>query len=119
MNDSSGIDPTGLARLNKIGGPVFVRRMIDLFLEEAPDRLAAARKGEETGDLTAVAEAAHSLKSSAQNFGASGLSRIAAEIESRMQSNQCENLSSLLDEIEAAYDTARTWLERERDALKL
>ena len=117
MNDSSGIDPTGLARLNKIGGPVFVRRMIDLFLEEAPDRLSAARKGEESGDLIAVAEAAHSLKSSAQNFGASRLSRMAGEIELRARANEGEKLPGLLGEIEAAYSAAKAWLESQRDAL--
>jgi HPt (histidine-containing phosphotransfer) domain-containing protein len=119
MNDSTGIDPAGLVRLHKIGGPPFVKRMIDLFLAEAPDRLSAARKGEQTGDLVAVADAAHSLKSSAHNFGASRLSRIAAEIESRMRANQGENLSALLGEMEAAYSAARVWLESERDALKL
>jgi HPt (histidine-containing phosphotransfer) domain-containing protein len=119
MNDSTGIDPAGLARLHQIGGAAFVKRMIDLFLEEAPDRLIAARKGEETGDLVAIAEAAHSLKSSAHNFGASRLSRIAAEIESRTRANKSENLSSLLGEFEAAYEAARVWLESQRDALKL
>ena len=119
MNDYSGIDPTGLARLERIGGPLFVRKMIDLFLEEAPGRLIAARRGEQEGDLMAVAEAAHSLKSSAQNFGANRLSRIAGEIELRVRANQCENLPTLLGEIEAAYSAAKAWLEGERDALKI
>lgn len=119
MSDQTGIDPTGLQRLNKMGGPVFVRKMIDLFLEEAPVRLAAARKGEAAGDFNSVAEAAHGLKSSAQNFGASRLSRIAANIELQARGNTCKNLSSLLSDLEAAYSTAKAWLESERDALKL
>jgi len=119
MSEYNGIDPAGLARLNKIGGAAFVRKMIDLFLEEAPERLTAARRGEEAEDLIAVAEAAHSLKSSAQNFGASGLSRIAGEIELRARANTCENLPALLNEIEGAYKTAKAWLESERDALKI
>ena len=119
MSDYSGIDPAGLARLNKIGGPSFVKKMIDLFLEEAPERLSDARRGEQTGDLAAIADAAHSLKSSAQNFGANGLSRIAAEIEARARANRWENLSILLSDIETAYHTARVWLESERDALNI
>jgi HPt (histidine-containing phosphotransfer) domain-containing protein len=117
MSDYNGIDPAGLVRLDKIGGPAFVRKMIDLFLAEAPDRLAAARKGEQSGDLNAVADAAHSLKSSSQNFGASRLSRVAGEIESRARANQCENLPAMLGEIEAAYGAAKAWLESQRDAL--
>jgi HPt (histidine-containing phosphotransfer) domain-containing protein len=119
MSDYTGVDPRGLARLQKIGGPLFVRKMIDLFLEEAPDRLAAARRGEQAGDLVAVGDAAHSLKSSAQNFGAGRLSRIAGDIELRARANGCENLSTLLGEMEAAYSTAKAWLESERDALKI
>ena len=119
MNDYTGIDPKGLARLNKIGGPLFVKKMIDLFLEEAPDRLTAARRGEQAGDLIAVAEAAHSLKSSAQNFGAGRLSGIAGEIELRARANRREDLSTLLSESETAYNIAKVWLERERDALKI
>jgi HPt (histidine-containing phosphotransfer) domain-containing protein len=119
MSDFTGMDPTGLTRLNKLGGPLFVRKMIDLFLEEAPDRLSAARRGAQAGDLVAVAEAAHSLKSSAHNFGASRLSRIAAEIELRAQANTPEELSALLGEIDAAYSAAKAWLESQRDALKI
>src|SRR3954447_11402468 len=119
MSDYTGIDPAGLERLNRIGGALFVRKMIDLFLNEAPDRLAAARKGEEVGDLMAVAEAAHSLKSSAQNFGASLLSSIAERIELRARANNGENLAASLGDLEEAFGIARAWLERQREALKV
>ncbi len=119
MSDYPGIDPTGLERLNRIGGALFVRKMIDLFLKEAPERLTAARRGEQAGDLIAVAEATHSLKSSAQNFGASLLSNIAGRIELSARANNCENLATSLSDLERAYGTARAWLERERDALKV
>lgn len=117
MSDYTGIDPTGLARLQKMGGPLFVGKMIALFLEEAPGRLAAARKGEEEGDLAAVAEATHSLKSSALNFGATRLSNLAAKIEMQARENTWENLSTLLNDLEGAYNTVKAWLESERDAL--
>src|SRR5438067_10294621 len=99
MSDYTDIDPTGLERLNRMGGTAFLRKMIDLFLEEAPDRLTAARKGEQDADLSAVADAAHSLKSSAQNFGASRLSNIAERIELRARANNGENLATLLSDL--------------------
>jgi HPt (histidine-containing phosphotransfer) domain-containing protein len=119
MSDYAEIDPTGLERLNRIGGSAFVRKMINLFLKEAPDRLAAARRGVEAGDLDAVAEAAHSLKSSARNFGANRFSNIAERIELQVRANKCENLATQLSDLEGAYSTAKAWLERERDALEL
>lgn len=118
MSDNAGIDPSGLERLNKIGGATFVKQMIGLFLDEAPHRLRAARRGEQTGNLAAVAEAAHSLKSSAHNFGARNLSRVAEKIELQMRENSCENLSALLSDLEAAFSTLKVWLETERDVLK-
>ena len=115
MSDYIGIDPEALARLERMGGPDFVKKMITLFLEEAPERLAAARQGEQSGDHTAVADAAHSLKSSAQNFGASKLSSIAEEIEMLARANHLENLPTLLHDLEQAYSTVRSWLEGQRN----
>src|SRR6266853_473375 len=111
MSEIIGIDPQGLIRLNKMGGPDFVRKMIDLFLEEAPGRLRDARNGEKAGDIGAIAAAAHSLKSSAHNFGASSLARTAEKIENLTRSSSCENLGALLDELDRAFATAKTWLE--------
>ena len=114
MSDFPGIDPQGLARLNKIGGSAFVIKMIDLFLEEIPERLSAARNGEQSGDLHAVAEATHSIKSSAYNFGAENLGRLAQKIEGMTRSNDCESLPELLDDLEKTYAAAKTWLESQR-----
>ena len=116
MDDLTGIDPQGLVRLNKIGGPAFVIKMIDLFLEEIPERLSAARKGEQAADLHAVAEAAHSMKSSAYNFGAENLARLAQKIEGMARSNNCENLPELLDDLDQTYAIAKAWLESQRSS---
>jgi HPt (histidine-containing phosphotransfer) domain-containing protein len=117
MTHNPGIDPEALVRLERIGGPVFVKRMIDLFLMEAPQRLAAAREGEKSGNIAALAEAAHSLKSSAHNYGASRLSFIAEEIELSARANKVENLSTLLNDLEQAYSTVKSWLESQRSTL--
>jgi HPt (histidine-containing phosphotransfer) domain-containing protein len=118
MNNLDGIDPQGVVRLQKIGGPDFLRKMIDLFLAEAPKRLSAARSGERAGDLKAVADAVHSLKSSAGNFGAERLSRAAGKIELLTRSNSSENLSRLLDDLDLAYGETKAWLEKHRESLK-
>ena len=118
MSDFIGIDPEGLARLNKIGGPGFVRKMIDLFLDDAPKRLRAARNGERAGDLGAIADATHSLKSSAGNFGADRLARTAEKLELLTRSNRSENLSSLLNDLEEAFAATKAWLESEKETFK-
>ena len=118
MNDIPGIDPQGLVRLNKIGGPDFVGQMIDLFLEEAPERLVAAREAEQAGDIGAVADAAHALKSSARNFGAERLADLAENLEITARSKSGENISALLHDLEQAYPPVKAWLEIQRDSLK-
>ena len=118
MNDEPGIDPQGLVRLKRIGGAEFVCQMIALFLEEIPDRLSAAREGEKSGDLNAVADAAHSIKSSARNFGANHFGDLAENIELTMRSQCGENTSALLGELEQAFSPVKAWLETQRDSLK-
>jgi HPt (histidine-containing phosphotransfer) domain-containing protein len=118
VNNDAGIDPQGLVRLNRIGGPDFVRQMIELFFKEAPERLSAARNGEKAGDLNTVTEATHALKSSARNFGANRLASLAEKIELMTRANSCENLSGLVADLDQAYAAAKTWLEHERDSLK-
>jgi HPt (histidine-containing phosphotransfer) domain-containing protein len=117
MSNHIGIDPAGLARLNKIGGPAFVRQMIDIFLEEVPGRMAAARTGEQTGDHAAVAEAAHSIKQSAHNFGATNLSLIAERIDMSVRAKNIANLSAMVNDLEQAYSAAKSWLEDQRKTL--
>jgi HPt (histidine-containing phosphotransfer) domain-containing protein len=114
MSDFTGINPQGLARLNKLGGPAFVIKMIDLFLGEIPERLSAARRGEQAGDLHAVGEAAHAIRSSAHNFGGDNLAFLAQKIEGMTRLNNCENLPELLDNLEQTYAVAKTWLESQR-----
>jgi HPt (histidine-containing phosphotransfer) domain-containing protein len=62
------------------GGP-FVVQMIDLFVNESPARVAAAEQGLMEGDSVAIAAAAHGLKSSAGNLGATTLMHQMAALE--------------------------------------
>ena len=117
MSNHTGIDPAGLARLHKIGGPSFVKQMIDIFLEEVPGRLAAARNGEQTGDHAAIAEAAHSIKQSAHNFGATSLSIIAQKIDVSVRAKDTANLSAMVNDLEQAFTAAKSWLEDQRKTL--
>ena len=114
MNDGHQIDTQALARLNSIGGPAFVREMIDLFLVDAPKRVEAARLGQAVGDLVAVSEATHALKSSARTLGSNNLHALASQIESMTRFQQSENLPTLLDHLEQACLAACDQLQGEK-----
>jgi HPt (histidine-containing phosphotransfer) domain-containing protein len=79
--DVDAIDRAHLDRLGARFGAAFVIQMIDLFLGDGMARVDTARGALDAGDVAAVTSAAHALKSSAGNVGASALMACAAEIE--------------------------------------
>lgn len=111
------LDDSALARLDRIGGRPFVVEMIELFLENAPVRLATAREAYDAGDLATLHRAVHSLKSTAANLGARSLQRTAEAAEGRAGAEDLDALPPLLDDLDRRYEEARTELEAERDRL--
>jgi HPt (histidine-containing phosphotransfer) domain-containing protein len=92
-----------LTHLEELGGPSFVREMIELFLETTPPRLQAASDGLVAGDLGAVELAAHSTKSAAANLGADELQELAARIEQLAAARQAAALSPLVGQLPGAF----------------
>lgn len=114
MSDGYQIDTQALARLNSIGGPAFVREMIDLFLADAPKRMQAVREAQAAGDLVAISEATHALKSSARTLGSNQLHALASQIESMTRFQQSDNLPTLLYDLEQACTATCDQLEGEK-----
>jgi len=110
------IDAAALARLERIGGAPLVAEMIDLFLQDAPRRIAAAQQAQQQGDAAALLRAAHSLKSSCANVGLMGLRQLAAEIERLAGAGQSAAAAPLLRELGAAFEAAREPLAARRPA---
>ena len=81
MSDDVVLDPVALQRLKRLGGPPFLRQMVELYLQHGPDRIRAMEEGVSTSDAAKVERAAHSLKSSAGNLGATRLQEAALALE--------------------------------------
>jgi HPt (histidine-containing phosphotransfer) domain-containing protein len=103
-----------LANLHRLGGEDFVREMIELFLENAPKQMEAARNGIREGDLEAVRRAVHSLKSSAGNFGAAEVPELAGRIEQLAADRQAAPIPAKFAALEAAFAQVRARLEERR-----
>lgn len=67
------IDEAALERLRGFGGDKLLHGMIELFLRNAPTRMADAREALDCGDAAALRAALHGLKSSAGQLGASSV----------------------------------------------
>ena len=105
MNDDA-IDQSVLADLHKLGGETFVQQMLDVFLDYAPTRIAAARLAESEGSLDALAMAVHPLKSGANNVGALPLRDIASKIERDARKGESSRISSNLALLENEFARA-------------
>jgi signal transduction histidine kinase/CheY-like chemotaxis protein/HPt (histidine-containing phosphotransfer) domain-containing protein len=63
------------------GGRDLLCRLIDLFLLDAPDRLAAIQDALSRGDARALGRAAHAFRSASANLGATTLAELCARVE--------------------------------------
>jgi HPt (histidine-containing phosphotransfer) domain-containing protein len=112
--DKGEVDPTGIAailnpetiaRLRKLEGESagLLAELLDLFTTQSPVYLAAIRAGFAARDEKAVRLAAHTLKGSSANIGATVLTKLAQEIESCPANLDSEIVATALErEIEVA-----------------
>lgn len=108
-------DPAALDRLRRFGGGKLLVEMIRLFLESAPQRVAAMRAGLTNGDSESVERALHSLKSSAAQLGALRLQRLAERGERLAKGGTLDAVSAQLPQLEQELAHVNEWLVLARD----
>lgn len=117
MNSPTILDPAAFARLCRLGGSKFAGEMIELFLDYAGKKLAEARQAQAAGDLAGLAQAAHPLKSSAGNVGASQVQALASSLEQHAKRGRSEEAATELAELEQAFAVASRELETLKEGL--
>jgi HPt (histidine-containing phosphotransfer) domain-containing protein len=110
---SADLDPTALARLERLGGSPLATRMVDLFLREAPPKVAALRAALNARDADAVAYWAHGLIPGSSNLGATRLSDLVRQIEAAALAGRWEPLPVLVDTLEPAFEAVIAGLAAE------
>ena len=89
----------GLRSLSTDAG--FLRELIEIFLQDTPERLKELDAALASGDSATATRAAHSIKGSSSNFGALRLSQLAHQIE---MLGKGENLAAVnVTELKAEY----------------
>lgn len=104
------LDPAGFERLRRIGGAALVEAMAAAFLENAPGRVAAVVAAHAAGDREGIARAAHSLKSTAGNLGATAVQRAAERLERDASTVVAPELELLVQELRTRFDLLLTAL---------
>ena len=104
----------GLKELCDPGDLSLFRDLIDTFLADSPDRIAAVECAIGTNDATALERAAHALKSSAANMGALGLASLCKPMESLGRGGQVAGAAELARKARAEFELVRQAFARIR-----
>jgi two-component system sensor histidine kinase/response regulator len=79
--------------------PEIAEQLVELFIDSTPPLLGELRAGAESGDGEAVRRAAHKLKGSCQNIGASAMAELAQTLEAAAAAQPAQ-----LSDLEGAFD---------------
>jgi HPt (histidine-containing phosphotransfer) domain-containing protein len=103
------IDAATIQGLRELGGedePGLLGELIDMFLEDAPERMRDITEGLAKNDIGRVERGAHTLKSSSANVGALVLSDLCRRIVESSRTNHPERLPELCRDSERSLREA-------------
>jgi CheY-like chemotaxis protein/HPt (histidine-containing phosphotransfer) domain-containing protein len=112
----AAIDPAVLEKLRSLRGPGepdLAVEVIELFLEDAPERISALRDSLSQGDFPTVTRIAHTLKGSAGHLGAKLLATLCARIEHKARGGAAFNTGFAITSIEEEFERVRAALHEE------
>ena len=77
------VDPKAMESMLMLGGGGrdLLKKMIRLYLDDAPERIEAIREAMKRGDAMAAARSAHALKAASANLGATALADLSKKLE--------------------------------------
>lgn len=84
--------------------------LIDMFLSDGPGRVDAVVEGARTADFETVEKAAHSLKGSSGNLGATELMELANEVQIACRELDDESVRELAPQLAAIYQATESAL---------
>jgi HPt (histidine-containing phosphotransfer) domain-containing protein len=101
-------EPTYDALLKMTGDDqAFVDDLVDTYLEDAVEQLAALDAAIDGGDPAALTRPAHSLKSSSLNVGALDLGKLSLELEERGRAGQLDGAAERVADARRQFATVR------------
>jgi len=105
--DASAID--ALRALNP-GDDSFLHDLIQIYLDDAPKRLAEIEQAAAAKDARKLTLAAHSLKGSSSNFGAHQLRALSEELEQLGRQSAVDGVAAKIPPLRAEYERVKAEL---------
>jgi signal transduction histidine kinase/DNA-binding response OmpR family regulator len=115
--DHSAIE--AVRQLDPDGNDRLLSRLIALYRDDSSQLLADIDNGMKLGDAEAVARAAHTLKSSSANLGATNVAAIARKIETSARQGDIAGLPATMTQLRAQRTVALSELEALDNAAKV
>jgi HPt (histidine-containing phosphotransfer) domain-containing protein len=113
--ESSTLDRSVLDSLRQLtppGEPDVLNEVLTMFLAEFPRRMDKLRNGFSSGDIQEVQRSAHSLKGSAGNIGAHGLSAICRQLDELSKAGERDRLAPLIDALGLEFGKVESEIHR-------
>jgi len=109
----SSLDPKAIEELRSLDpeDDSFLRELIQIYLEDSPRCILEIEQSLLQGDAQRLARAAHSLKGSSANFGASRLRAVSEQIEKLGRQGLLRDVPAQLPELKAGFEQVRADLE--------
>ena len=116
VDSGAALDEASVEALGELVGndPELLGSLVDVFLDEAPVRLAEMSSGLESGDAIVLGRAAHTLKSNALTFGALPLADLAQRLETIARDGDLSGARALVERAELEWKLVEPLLENLR-----
>jgi HPt (histidine-containing phosphotransfer) domain-containing protein len=108
------LDPRPLDQIRAFqrpGAPSVVGKVIRMYLKTAPELLATLRTATQEKNGKGVQQAAHSLKSSSANLGATTMAEMCRVLEAAARAGSCPESCNEIEALEAEYREVQLELE--------
>lgn len=107
------IDANTFNELKQMSGEDFINELIDAFLEDGPNMIHNMQAALQGKDVESFRRNAHSLKTNANTFGATGLGVMAKELESMARENNLD-VGDRIDKLDREFSAVAAELKEMR-----
>ena len=99
---------------NMENGERLMKRIIDLFLQTAPQRMQELRSAAQHGDARELSRTAHKFKSSSAQLGAAALAGLCERLDRLGRGGSTHGAMEIVDLMEAEYGRVKVILQQEQ-----
>ncbi len=110
--ENPAVDPAAIERLREIGDAAFLKDVFSAFESDTAKRLAAMREMLATGDVTGLKRAAHTIKGSSLNVGATNLTATSLQLEQMAGAGKLEGAGEQITRMEEEFKRVVVELNR-------